>query len=592
MEVVSVSVHSSRPSRSPRSSRASRVVVASSTVRPSAHPAGTLPARARRRRRDGRAWAATGLALTSALLLSACATGGEPAPGASSEQTGASSAASTASGPVYAEHPAESRLQVKGLDLATYLPDVRLDVRSSLEPRFHGTWPSSPAAPAFARALDQEVTAQIDRWAQEHEPPSAQDRARAEDEGLPASLAELNVQPDLTAAGPDVAAVRLYTFEFAGASTGSSYRTLWYDAGQVADGPDLFTGPGWRSLVEAAHRELGQNPETFEGAPADPDGADVLVPAMGESEMDSINFTPAGDAVIEFDEYAVAPGSAGPIEVVVPADEVADWLSPFGERARAAAAAPAPLTAAEASGEPTATDQPSASEPADTPDASAPSAPAAPSSRQPAGGAVDCAVKKCVALTFDDGPGRYTGTLLDSLKSRGVPATFFVLGPNVAANPGVVQRMAAEGHQVASHTWSHRRLTTLSAQELTSEVQRTAEQIRRATGSAPTVMRPPYGAVDAPTRQRLAQMSGTGAILWSVDTLDWKTKSPAATLRAVQQQVGPGGIILMHDIHQASVQAVPQVVDWLTAQGYTLVTVDQLLGSTQPGQAYSQGPRP
>ncbi|MCL2090835.1 MAG: polysaccharide deacetylase family protein [Micrococcales bacterium] len=197
----------------------------------------------------------------------------------------------------------------------------------------------------------------------------------------------------------------------------------------------------------------------------------------------------------------------------------------------------------------------------------------------------DCAVLACVALTFDDGPGDYTALLLDDLAARGVPATFFVLGSQVDKHPDIVARMAAEGHAVGNHSWSHPRLTTLSAEEAGWQIDATTTIVQQTTGTTPTLVRPPYGVSNDTVLAVLAER-GAAAIMWSVDTEDWRNRDVEITTQRALEGTEPGAIILMHDIHPTSVQAVPGIVDQLQAAGYTLVTVPELLGPTTPGQLY------
>lgn len=209
----------------------------------------------------------------------------------------------------------------------------------------------------------------------------------------------------------------------------------------------------------------------------------------------------------------------------------------------------------------------------------------APAQAPPAGANAgpDCAVLACVALTFDDGPGPFTGRLLDDLGRAGVPATFFVIGAQVRGQEAMLARMVREGHTVGNHTWSHPNLARLGLQATQAQVAATDAAIRAATGVQPTIIRPPYGAMSAAVRQ-----VGQAVILWDVDTLDWKIRSaPSVTQRALAG-VRSGSIILMHDIHPSTVAAVPDIIAGLTARGYTLVTVPQLLGQAQPGAVYTR----
>jgi peptidoglycan/xylan/chitin deacetylase (PgdA/CDA1 family) len=193
-------------------------------------------------------------------------------------------------------------------------------------------------------------------------------------------------------------------------------------------------------------------------------------------------------------------------------------------------------------------------------------------------------VLACVALTFDDGPGDYTAALLDGLAARGVHATFFVLGSQVVKYPDVVARMAAEGHTIGNHSWLHPKLTNLSVEEAGWQIDATTDAVQQITGTAPTLVRPPYGASNDTVLAVLAAR-GDASILWSVDTEDWRNRDAGITTQRALA-TAPGAIILMHDIHPSTIQAVPGIIDQLQAAGYTLVTVPELLGPTTPGQVY------
>jgi peptidoglycan/xylan/chitin deacetylase (PgdA/CDA1 family) len=193
---------------------------------------------------------------------------------------------------------------------------------------------------------------------------------------------------------------------------------------------------------------------------------------------------------------------------------------------------------------------------------------------------------KCVALTFDDGPGPYTGQLLDHLAKANARATFFMLGVHVRSNAGVVRRMVADGHEVANHTWSHPYLTRLPEGRIRVEVQRTQVAIRQVGGVRPSLLRPPYGATNA----RVGQAAGMPQILWSVDPMDWRYRSSARTVKVVVRGVRPGGIVLLHDVHASSVAAVPRILAQLESKGYRFVTVSELFrGRTlRSGHCYLQ----
>ena len=135
-----------------------------------------------------------------------------------------------------------------------------------------------------------------------------------------------------------------------------------------------------------------------------------------------------------------------------------------------------------------------------------------------------------LAMTFDDGPSaEYTPRLLDMLKARHLKATFFLVGKNVQAHPELVRRIVAEGHEVGNHTWDHPQLSKLSDEQATEEIEKTQDAIRGACGVTPTILRPPYGALNKPEHVWIPQQLRVNVIYWSVDTLDWK-RPGAATI--------------------------------------------------------------
>ena len=215
---------------------------------------------------------------------------------------------------------------------------------------------------------------------------------------------------------------------------------------------------------------------------------------------------------------------------------------------------------------------------------------------------VDCSVAKCIALTFDDGPGPDTGRLLDLLKAQGVPATFFVLGNQAVKYPAVVNREYAEGNEVGNHTWDHKDLSTLPAAAVQDEINRAADAIAATGIPRPTLVRPPYGAVNDTVRA----IAGFPFIMWRVDPEDWKYPNAARVADQIVSHAKPGRIVLSHDTHKTTVDAMPAVIQRLKQQGYTFVTVSTLMkgvalengksyfnrppgmtsnGNTQPGRA-------
>jgi peptidoglycan/xylan/chitin deacetylase (PgdA/CDA1 family) len=188
-----------------------------------------------------------------------------------------------------------------------------------------------------------------------------------------------------------------------------------------------------------------------------------------------------------------------------------------------------------------------------------------------------------VALTFDDGPHpELTPKLLDILRQQGVRATFYVIGRSVDAYPEIARRIVAEGHEIANHTYNHPHLTKVSAARLDSEMTRTTEAIVRATGRRPTNMRPPYGAINPRVEQAILQKHGLDVIMWSVDPLDWRRPGASVVRQRLVDGATPGGILLAHDIHPGTIEAMPGTISDLKAKGYGFATVSQLLALQEP----------
>lgn len=194
---------------------------------------------------------------------------------------------------------------------------------------------------------------------------------------------------------------------------------------------------------------------------------------------------------------------------------------------------------------------------------------------------------KYVALTFDDGPSpRCTPQLLDGLKARNVHATFFVVGCQVVKDPDIVERMAAEGHQVGNHSYDHKELDKLSVREAAEDMAKNDALLHRLLGAGDYWVRPPYGLLSEEERQALT----VPVIGWSVDTEDWKSKNAEKILDILYRQISDGDIILLHDRYLNSVSAALQAIDHLQQQGYHFVTVSELLSlrgiEAAPGETY------
>ena len=196
-----------------------------------------------------------------------------------------------------------------------------------------------------------------------------------------------------------------------------------------------------------------------------------------------------------------------------------------------------------------------------------------------------------VAITFDDGPhGQNTPRLLDMLKQRNIKATFFVVGECVREYPAIMKRIAAEGHEVANHSWSHPQLTKMAEGSVTEQLQKTHDAIIDTTGVAPRLMRPPYGAFTANQRGWANAKWGYKTILWDVDPLDWKVRNAERVKTEILRHTVAGSIILAHDIHKSTIDAMPDTLDGLTGRGFKFVTVSELLAMDKPGPSKPKSP--
>ena len=183
-----------------------------------------------------------------------------------------------------------------------------------------------------------------------------------------------------------------------------------------------------------------------------------------------------------------------------------------------------------------------------------------------------------IAITFDDGPHpQNTPRLLDILAARNVKATFYVIGRSVDLHPGVLSRTVAEGHEIGNHSHTHRLLSKLSESEVRLEMQRCHDAVGRAAGVRMRTMRPPYGGLLQSQRELVHQEFGYPTILWSVDPLDWKRPGPSVVTSRILSGTTKGGIVLAHDLHSQTVDAMPATLDGLLRKGFKFVTVSQLI---------------
>ena len=196
--------------------------------------------------------------------------------------------------------------------------------------------------------------------------------------------------------------------------------------------------------------------------------------------------------------------------------------------------------------------------------------------------------KPMVALTFDDGPQPSVGNrIMDCLAQYGGKATFFMVGERVGSYKTEVQRMVAEGHEVANHTMNHKYLQKLGAAQIQAQVNQGNDAIQAACGVRPTLLRLPGGNHNA----TVLANAGMPMIQWNVDTLDWKTRNADKTVAAVLNHVKDGDIILMHELYGATGDAVARIVPELHKRGFQMVTVSQMAAakgrSLEAGKLYS-----
>lgn len=343
----------------------------------------------------------------------------------------------------------------------------------------------------------------------------------------------------IIAGGPDAVTSDVTTTLFTDTATGAvaTAAQLWTDEAAATLGSDV---------VEALRRDAGALSLTPSDGGADAQLAAIQAALATTLPTDdgTLVFTIAsGFTTPELTELGLV-ATEMPLTVEVPAAVAAPLLTEVGAAVLAAAgeeyAGPAPVT--------------------------------------PGAEWLTCSLVPCVALTYDDGPGGPTGTLLDTLRDRHAAATFYMLGRNASGNPDMVRRVAAEGHEIGSHTWNHPQLPTLDDAAVSREVNDTRALLQQLSGQPVATFRPPYGEYDA----RVLAAAGPPAILWNVDTRDWAQPGDDALVRSAVDGSRPGGIVLFHDIHDNAVRVAPTVIDGLRDRGFALATIDQLFGGAAP----------
>ncbi|AJI08485.1 peptidoglycan-N-acetylglucosamine deacetylase [Bacillus cereus] len=178
-------------------------------------------------------------------------------------------------------------------------------------------------------------------------------------------------------------------------------------------------------------------------------------------------------------------------------------------------------------------------------------------------------VRKVAYLTFDDGPGKYTAALLDILKQNDVKATFFLIGANVKRFPGLVKREKAEGHYIAMHSMTHNYKKLYTSGEYVNEMKEDQGLIANIIGESPKLTRPPYGSSGLNEALRNKVVENELKVWdWTIDSLDWKNKTPVIVQNVLAGATNPKEVILMHDIHPQSIAAVLAIIKGLREKGY------------------------
>lgn len=197
--------------------------------------------------------------------------------------------------------------------------------------------------------------------------------------------------------------------------------------------------------------------------------------------------------------------------------------------------------------------------------------------------------KKMIALTFDDGPGAGTRRILSALDAVDGRATFCMVGNRVGQYAETARKVAEQGSEIATHTWNHPNLAKLSPAQVQRELERSMDAIEQVTGVRPTVLRPPYGSVNATVRTICRELGLTIAN-WNIDPEDWRVRDAKQVYQHIMDNARDGAIVVCHDLYPETAAAMESAVKDLAKRGYQLVTVSELLearaGGGEAGRLY------
>lgn len=438
---------------------------------------------------------------------------------------------------------------------------LQLDTVVDESAQIHTTIPVLPQLPALNDALRDAAATEVSHY-----------------QADPGTPEDFNLSWQLVGVSDQVVGVLLRTVRTRSDVQRREVMVSWFDrsAKRILAADELFSPQGWAALSTQLSRDLCVSRQRGSVAP----------PIQQVATEGHLAVAFAGDGGLVVMEENQNRRTTSTL-AVIDAENARGWLSAAGQHARVAAVAPqalvVPKTAESAPPTPSRSAKPLRS--------AKPSPTTVPENKRSAQRSAklktDCHRSKCVALTFDDGPGEDTNRLLTILGKAHAPATFFMMGQHVDAYPQEAKRAAAEGFEIGNHSYTHPDLTRRTTGEVDHELTQTAAAITKATGHRPVLFRPPYGAHDARI-DRAAARNGLSVVLWDVDPLDWKYRDPTTVRRSVMAGVRAGSIVLMHDIRPTTVDAVPKLIKQLRRDGYILVTVGELLGSVTPGSVHAR----
>lgn len=179
---------------------------------------------------------------------------------------------------------------------------------------------------------------------------------------------------------------------------------------------------------------------------------------------------------------------------------------------------------------------------------------------------------KIIALTFDDGPSNYTNELIEYLNSEGCNATFFILGNKVKTYQDTLIKSLKYGNELGNHSYNHKWLIKLDEESFKEQIVKTQDIIEQFTGYTPKVLRPTYGSINSSIKNN----TDLDIVLWNVDTMDWKYKSVDTIVKRATKNLKDGNIILMHDTHKRTVEAVKKIVPIIKENGFICVTASEM----------------